>query len=52
VNTHKAMLLQTLPFFGVLWIKKSVLISKLLKGYFNIKPVKPRIMTTWDVRIR
>jgi hypothetical protein len=35
--------------FGVLWIKESVLISKLLKGYFNIKPVKPRIMTTWDV---
>jgi hypothetical protein len=51
VNTHQAMLFQTLPFFGVLWIKESVLISKLLKGYFNIKPVKPRIMTTWDVSV-
>jgi hypothetical protein len=51
VNTHQAILFQTLPFFGVLWIKESVLISKLLKGYFNIKPVKPRIMTTWDVSV-
>jgi len=51
VNTHKTMLFQTLPFFGVLWIKDSVLVSKLLKGYFNIKPVKPRMMNTWDVSI-
>ena len=51
VNTHKAMVFQTLPFFGVLWIKESVLISKLLKGYFNIKPVKPIIMTIWDVSV-
>jgi hypothetical protein len=36
VNIHKAMLFQTLPFFGVLWIKE---------------PVKPRIMTTWDVSV-
>jgi len=51
VNTHNTMLFQTLPFFGVLWIKDSVLVSKLLKGYFNIKPVKPRMMNTWDVSI-
>jgi hypothetical protein len=51
VNIHKAMLFQTLPFFGVLWIKESVLISKLLKRYFNIKPVKSRIMNTWDVSV-
>ena len=25
--------------------------SKLLKRYFNIKPVKPRIMNTWDVSV-
>ena len=45
------MLFQTLPFFWVLWIKESVLISKLLRGYFNIKPVKPRIMITWGVSV-
>ena len=45
------MLTQTLPYFGIKWIENSVLISKLLKGYFNLKPVKPRISFTWDASI-
>lgn len=45
------MLTQTLPYFGIKWIENSVLISKLLKGYFNLKPVKPRILFTWDASI-
>lgn len=45
------MLTQTLPYFGIKWIENSVLISKLLKGYFNLKPVKPRIVFTWDASI-
>ena len=51
INTHKAMLFQTLPFFGVKWTANSVLIPKLLKGYFNCKPVRPKIPFTWDVSV-
>lgn len=51
LNTYRSMLTQTLPYFGIKWIENSVLISKLLKGYFNLKPVKPRISFTWDASI-
>lgn len=51
INTHKSMLFQTLPFFGVEWTSNSVLISKLLKGYYNIKPIKPKKLITWDVSV-
>lgn len=49
VNTHKSMLFQTLPFFGVKWVSFSILIPKLMKGYFNIRPTRPKQLFTWDV---
>ena len=49
LNTHKSMLMQTLPYFGVTWCNKSNLISRVMKGYFNIKPVQYKPKITWDV---
>lgn len=45
------MLYQTLPFFGIKWSLDSVLIPRLLKGYFNSKPVTPKLLFTWDVSV-
>ena len=46
------MLFQTLPFFfGVTWTDKSILIPKLLKGYFNTKPIIVKKSFTWDVSV-
>jgi hypothetical protein len=49
LNTHKSMLMQTLPYFGVTWCNKSNLISRVMKGYVNIKPVQYKPKITWDV---
>lgn len=49
LNTHKAMLLQTLPFFGNTWCSNVFLITKFMKGIFNICPALPRYRFTWDV---
>lgn len=49
VNTHKSMLVQTLPLLGVKWDMSSTLLSRLMKGFFNSKPPKPRYLFTWDV---
>lgn len=49
LNTHKSMLLQTLPFFGNTWCQNTFLISKFLKGIFNLNPPLPRYQYTWDV---
>lgn len=50
INSHKAMLLQTLPFFGNTWCKKECnLISRFMKGVFVQLPPRPRYMYTWDV---
>lgn len=51
VNCHKAMLFQTLPFFGITWVDNSFLIPKLMKGFFNSRPVKPRPIFVWDVSV-
>lgn len=52
INTHKAMLLQTLPFFGNEWIKGStLLIPRFMKSVFIQKPSVPRYVVTWDVSI-
>ena len=49
LNSHKAMLLQTLPFFVNLWCKDCPLIRRFMKGvYFKRRP-KPRYVFTWDV---
>ena len=49
LNSHKAMLLQMLPFFGNLWCKDCPLIRRFMKGvYFKRRP-KPRYVFTWDV---
>jgi hypothetical protein len=39
LNTHRSMLMQTVPYFGVASCNKSNLISRVMKGYFIIKPV-------------
>ena len=49
LNTHKSMLMQTVPYFGVASCNKSNLISRVMKGYFNIKPVQYKPKTTCDV---
>lgn len=50
VNLHKAMLLQTLPFFGNKWCKDSCnLIQRFMKGIFFENPPRPRYKMTWDV---
>lgn len=51
INTHKAMLLQTLPFFGNKWCKDCSLISRFMKSVFMNKPSVPRYIVTWDVSI-
>lgn len=49
INSYKAMLLQTLPFFGNSWCKNCPLIVRFMKGiYFQRKPA-PRYLFTWDV---
>lgn len=49
VNTHKSMLINTLPYIGVLWVKEPLLLQKLMKGYFNLNPSRPKVRTSWDV---
>lgn len=49
INSYKAMLMVTLPFFGNSWVKDCPLIVRFMKGiYFSRKP-KPRYLFTWDV---
>jgi hypothetical protein len=43
------MLMQTVPYFGVASCNKSNFISRVMKGYFNIKPVQYKPKTTGDV---
>ena len=49
LNTHKSMLINTLPYFDVTWINGSNLIPKLMRGYFNLNPTRPKVRTSWDV---
>lgn len=51
INTHKATLLQTLPFFGNSWCKNCELILRFMKSVFRHKPQKPRYLVVWDVSI-
>lgn len=51
LNTHKSMLVQTLPFFGNSWCANTFLINRFLKGIFNRAPPLPRYQFTWDVSI-
>ena len=51
INTHKAMLLQTLPFFGNTWCKDCVLITRFMKSVFFSRPPRPKYLVTWDVSI-
>ena len=50
LNTHKSMLLQTLPFFGNSWCHRDTsVISRYMKGVFNSVLPKPRYGFTWDI---
>jgi hypothetical protein len=49
INTHKSMLMQTLPFFGASWCNNPTLIPRFMKGFFNIKPLPYKPNLTWDV---
>lgn len=49
VNTHKSMLIKTLPYFGVLCDKESLLLPKLMNGYFNLNPSRLKVRTSRDV---
>ena len=50
INCHKAMLLQTLPFFGNVWCNDTKLITRFMKGVFMRKPHKARYQVTWNVQ--
>lgn len=39
------MLINTLPSFGVLWVKEPLLLPKLMKGYLNLNPSQPKVRT-------
>ena len=49
INSHKAMLLQTLPFFGNTWCNDCKLIARFMKGIMSTVPSKPKYVCTWDV---
>ena len=49
LSSHKAMLLQTLPFLGNLWCKDCKLISRFMKGVYSNRRPQPRYLFTWDV---
>jgi len=51
LNTHKAMLMQTLPFFGNTWCNECFLIQKFMKGVFHSRPPLPRYQFMWDVSV-
>ena len=51
INTHKAMLLQTLPLLGNKWCNNCNLINRFMKGVFYQKPPLPRYQFTWDVSV-
>lgn len=48
INSHKSMLLQTLPFFGNSWCNNSHLVSRFMKGVFNSAPPKPKYRFIWN----
>ena len=41
LSSHKAMLLQTLPFLGNLWCKDCKLISRFMKGVYSNRRPQP-----------
>ena len=50
LNTHKSMLLQTLPFFGNSWCHRDTSVSsRYMKGVFNSLLPRPRYGFTWDI---
>ena len=49
LNTHKSMLLQTLIFFDNKWCKNPFLLSKFMKGLYNLNPPAPKYSFTWNV---
>jgi hypothetical protein len=49
LNTHKSTLLQTLNIIGIKWCRSPRLISRFMRGIFNVKPSVPRYKFTWDV---
>ena len=51
LNTHKVAITQTLIFCNSKWKENSILLTKFMKGAFNLKPAVPRYNFTWDVSI-
>lgn len=51
LNSHKAMLLQTLSLLGNDWCDSPNLIKRFMRGIFILKPALPRYKFTWDVTI-
>ena len=49
LNTHKSMLLQTPIFFYNKWCNNPFLLSKFMKGLYNLNPPAPKYSFTWDV---
>ena len=49
INSHKAMLLVTLPFFGNSWTKNCPLIVRFMKGVYFCRKPSPKYLFTWDV---
>ena len=49
INSHKAMLLVTLPFFGNSWTQNCPLIVRFMKGVYFCRKPSPKYLFTWDV---
>lgn len=49
INSNKAMLMQNLSLFRMDWINNQFLIPKLLKGYYNMNPPRPKCKIIWGV---
>lgn len=51
INTHKVTITQTLGLFNKSWRENLYLVSKFMKGVYNLKPPLPRYTFTWDISV-
>ena len=49
IGTHRSALSSILQVPGVPKIGEHVLVSRFMKGVFNLRPPQPRYSHTWDV---
>lgn len=50
LNTHRSMLFQTLQLISGR-VFDSIIITRIMKGLYNVNPPKPKYRVTWDVSV-